>query len=71
MIIGAPAKPRLRFTKNHIKKCKIVHTSTKFQFNAKYPSKIEMYRWDVMEGDVHVYTFPSKNIENDLNIFSI
>lgn len=30
MIIGAPAKPRLRFTKNHIKKCKIVHTSTKF-----------------------------------------
>lgn len=30
MIIGAPAKPRLRFTKNHIKKCKIVHTLTKF-----------------------------------------
>lgn len=26
--------------------------------------KIEMYRWDVMEGDV--YTFPSKNIKNDL-----
>lgn len=33
--------------------------------------KIEMYRWDGMEGDVHVYTFPSKNIENDLKIFSI
>lgn len=64
MIIGAPAKPRLRFTKNHIKKCKIVHTSTKFQFNAKYPSKIVMYRWAGMERDV--YTFPSKNIKNDL-----
>lgn len=30
-----------------------------------------MYRWDVMEGDVYVYIFLLKNIENDLNILGI